>query len=189
MKKIIKSLNKITFLFFACSMLMINMGCEKEKNAPSSAYTWSATIDGVNYNYSMPSFPATDGGTVLFQTQNTGQGTSTSAVVLGDEGGFPQITIGSGSFPLSVGTFVLNAASASTNSAFNISLSANPSNPLYYSSLFGNSQITLNITTLGNVGGFVEGTFSGTVGKQLSSPPFTISYINVSGNFKAYRER
>ena len=190
MKKLIKSLNKITVFFFACSILMINMGCEKEKNAPS-AYTWSASIDGVNYNYSMPSFPSSDGGTVIFQTQNTGQGTSTSAISLLDEGGYPQIAITGGSIPLSLGTFVFNSQTTNQTNlrGFIVSLSSNLANPQTYSSLVGTSQVTLNITSLGNVGGIVEGTFSGTVGKQMSSPPFTISYINVSGNFKAYRER
>jgi hypothetical protein len=184
MKNAMNTIKKSTFFIFVCSLLAINLGCGKEKSA-ATVYEWSATINGVNYSYSTPSYPSSDGGAVLFQTTNTGQGTSTSAVTLLDEGGFPQITVSSGSMPLSVGTFVFDASSSSTLSGFTIALSANPSNPQTYSSLVGNSQVTLNITSLGNVGGIVEGTFSGTVGK-LST---TIIYINVSGSFKAYRER
>ncbi len=187
MKNAMNTIKKFTFFIFVCSLLAINLGCEKEKSA-ATVYEWSATINGINYSYSTPSYPSSDGGAVLFQTANTGQGTSMSQMVLLDEGGFPQITVLSGSIPLGVGTFVFDSSNSSTLSGFSIGLSSNPSNPQVYSSLLGNSQVTLNITSLGNVGGIVEGTFSGTVGKQSTTAPFSITYINVSGSFKAYRE-
>ncbi len=165
------------------------MGCDKEKNAPGGNYEWSATINGVSYNYSMPSYPSNDGGNVMYQIANTGQGTSTSTLQLLDEGSYPAIQ--AGYFPTVPGTYVFNSQNVNPQNltGFSVLLSSNISNPQSYSTIVPNAQVTLNITSVGNVGGLVEGNFSGTVGKQSTTPPYSISYINVSGNFKAYRER
>lgn len=185
LNRLFKLTSFLTVLFAA----FLSSGCEKSAN--TTVYEWSATIDGVNYSYSMPSYPSSDGGNVLFQLAASSSG---STILLNDEGtsgntaGYPQIAISSTNSQLNVGTYTFNSQSNSTT-AFGISMSSSLSNPNLYSTITPNAQVTLNITSVGSVGGLVEGNFSGTVGKVSTTPPYTISYINVSGNFKAYRER
>jgi hypothetical protein len=161
-------------------MLMINMGCEKEKNAPSSAYTWSATIDGVNYDYSTTVTPnsgaSPDQGTCY---KTTVQGSNLLALT--DTGGYPGISFTS-TVPLTVGTYTFNSNSGAQN-AVSLVRSFNTTFPDAFSTAVPNTQVILNITSVGNAGGIIEGNFSGNIGKFSSS---TVSIINISGNFKAY---
>jgi hypothetical protein len=96
------------------------------------------------------------------------------------QGGYPQIIFSSQS-PFTAGSYTIN--SQSPVSAVLIK-SVPQSIPESYSSAFPNSQVTLNFTSVGSVGGIAEGTFSGTIGKAV--PPSSVSYINISGSFKAY---
>ena len=165
-------------IFGLMLLTFFTMGCEK--NANPTTYEWSATIDGVNYDYSMPSSTPTDQGKCHMANPTTS--TISSSIVLCDESGYPAITFSS-TTPLVVGTYTFNAQSNPQNNV-GIARSSPQSFPDVFSTMYPNAQITLNITSVGAVGGVVEGNFSGSIGKAV--PPSSITYVNMSGTFKAY---
>ncbi len=169
-KKIFTSTSFFAILFFA----FLSSGCEKSAN--TTVYEWSATIDGVNYDYSMSSTSPTDQGNC--QMINA----ISSSILLRDESGYPALTFSS-TTPFVVGTYTFNAQSISPNTVVMVRSFSQPV-PESFSNIFPNSQITLNITSVGAVGGVVEGNFSGSIGKAV--PPSSITYVNMSGTFKAY---
>ena len=158
-----------------------NLGCKKEKNVKCQVdnFYWTATIEGVDFCYTSSTYPSTDSGYVLIR--NTSPGISTSTLILSDNMAYPSLRFFGNGITLSEGTFVID----SQNSAlFTLLISPNE----YYTTLnIPDAQFTMEITTFGVVGSFVEGNFMGKVGMQ--QPSGQINYKNVSGHFKAYRDR
>lgn len=175
---------KLTSLFSVLFAAFLSSGCEKSAN--TTVYEWSATIDGVNYSYSTISTTGgtSNGGAAIFNTSPI-NGTSKSNFVLLDDGGWPQFNFVSGATQFTVGTYILDSQSSGLPvtdvQALNILISSSNMNS-QYSSLMPNARVTLNITSVGNVGGTVEGNFSGTVGLLSNG-----NLVNISGTFKTYR--
>jgi len=179
--------NKIIKLISLFSILLVaglSLSCEKSTNI--AVFEWSAAFNGVNYNFSTTTASGTssNGGSAVFITSPI-SGTQNSTLVLSDDGGWPQFNFGSGSTPFTVGTYILDSQSSGLPitdiKALTITLSPSNLNSRY-STLVPNARLTLNITSIGNAGGIVEGNFSGTVGSLFDG-----SLVNISGTFKAYR--
>ncbi len=172
------NLSKLKYLLFL--VLIVSLGCEKEKNAPAGVYEWSATIDGVNYSYSTngPNYPGVNGG-----ASHATPSSILSSILLQDDGGIgnPGFAINLPSF--NVGTYLCNLNSASTtNSSFSYSQSVSS----VYNSITPLGQVTVNITRSGSSGGTLEGTFTGTVGK-ITVGTGLYTYVTITnGRFKAY---
>jgi hypothetical protein len=184
MKKISKALNFNPLWIVVVLFLVVNISCKKDNcKYDKDNFYWLASIDGENYCYNMPSFPSTDSGNVYSANISQSLGFSSSSIVLSDNGGYPSFRFFGSGFSFNEGSLVINSQS---DEYFTVVLSSSS----YYTTLdMPNTEIRLIINKLGNIGEYIEGSFSGRVGIQSTVNPNTYDYINVSGNFKSYRAR
>jgi hypothetical protein len=159
-------------------MIFSNLSCKKEKCEVGNFY-WSATIKDDDYCYATPTSPSTDAGKALLT--NTSPGISTSTLILTDNEGYPSLRFFGNGITLKNGTFEID----SKNSAF-FTVLLSPKK--YYTTLnIPDAHFTMKITSFGEVGGYVEGSFTGKAGFQSSKGK--INYVDLSGHFKAFRGR
>jgi hypothetical protein len=161
-------------------MMFANLSCKKEnEKCELDNFYWSASIKGANYCYSTPTSPSTDAGKAILT--NTSPGISTSVLVLSDNEGYPSLRFFGNGITLSEGTFVTN----SLNSVF-FTVLLSPEE-YYTTQNIPDAHFTMHITSFGEVGSYVEGTFTGKAG--ILSSKGKLNYVDVSGDFKAFRAR
>jgi hypothetical protein len=175
MKKTLIIPLKLGYLLFVIYFVFIINGCDNRELG--ELYNWSAKIGGIDYDYKTygKSYPGYNGGSA-HATCNVSQ--NYYQISLAYDSLSPQIKMVLPSFD--IGTYYVDQNSTPNNLDLRYGSSDS------YNTSFPQCQVTIDITKTDTSGGFLEGKFSGVVGKvDVATGNFLYVDIN-NGKFKAY---